>query len=152
LAGNVRELQHFVERGAILSTGSVVDLPVHELATTGAPTRPTWPTPSDVRTHPTYPTLKDMQREHILAVLRETNWVVGGSDGAAARLGVKRTTLFLEDAEARHPTAVEHSSAVVLSPAHALILIFISFMTPSVLERLDIGVGRGSRALSAASS
>jgi formate hydrogenlyase transcriptional activator len=35
-----------------------------------------------------------MEREYIVAVLRETNWVVAGSDGAAARLGLKRTTLF----------------------------------------------------------
>ena len=80
--GNVRELQHFVERGAILSTGSVLDLPLHELATTDAPIPPSCLT------------LEDMEREYIVAVLRETNWVVAGSDGAAARLGLKRTTLF----------------------------------------------------------
>jgi formate hydrogenlyase transcriptional activator len=80
--GNVRELQHFVERGAILSTGSVLDLPLHELATTDAPI------PRSGLT------LEDMEREYIVAVLRETNWVVAGSDGAAARLGLKRTTLF----------------------------------------------------------
>src|SRR5713101_6045093 len=80
--GNVRELQHFVERGAILSTGSVLDLPLHELATTDAPI------PRSCLT------LEDMEREYIVAVLRETNWVVAGSDGAAARLGLKRTTLF----------------------------------------------------------
>jgi formate hydrogenlyase transcriptional activator len=80
--GNVRELQHFVERGAILSPGSVVDLPLHELATTDTPS----PRSSL--------TLEDMEREYILAVLRETKWMVGGTDGAAARLGLKRTTLF----------------------------------------------------------
>ena len=80
--GNVRELQHFVERGAILSTGSVLDLPLHELATTDAPIPPSCLT------------LEDVEREYIVAVLRETNWVVAGSDGAAARLGLKRTTLF----------------------------------------------------------
>src|SRR2546426_2668527 len=80
--GNVRELQHFVERGAILSTGSVLDLPLHGLATTDAPI------PRSCLT------LEDMEREYIVAVLRETNWGVPGSDGAAARLGAKRTTLF----------------------------------------------------------
>jgi formate hydrogenlyase transcriptional activator len=38
-------------------------------------------------------TLADAEREHILGVLRETRWVVGGPTGAAARLGMKRTTL-----------------------------------------------------------
>jgi formate hydrogenlyase transcriptional activator len=38
-------------------------------------------------------TLADAEREHILGVLRETGWVLGGSNGAAARLGMKRTTL-----------------------------------------------------------
>jgi transcriptional regulator of acetoin/glycerol metabolism len=38
--------------------------------------------------------LEDVQREYILQVLRETRWAIGGSDGAAARLGLKRTTLL----------------------------------------------------------
>ena len=76
--GNVRELQNFIERAVILTEGDVLHLPV--LAS-----RP--PT----RTEPV--TLAEAERDHILNALRESNWVVGGASGAAARLGVKRTTL-----------------------------------------------------------
>ena len=47
-------------------------------------------------------TLADAEREHILGALRETGWVLGGAKGAAARLGMKRSTLAVEDEEARH--------------------------------------------------
>ncbi len=79
--GNVRELENFVERAVILSSGSELFVPAAELK------RPALP-PNGSAT-----TLEEAERDHILKALRETNWVVGGSSGAAARLGMKRTTL-----------------------------------------------------------
>jgi len=78
--GNIRELQNVIERAVILTTGRVLDLPTVELSTRNAGSR-------------TSRTLADAQREHIMATLRETNWVVGGPRGAAVRLGLNRTTL-----------------------------------------------------------
>ena len=77
--GNIRELQNLVERAVILSTGEVLELP--SLPSRVAPRR-----------EPT--TLGDTERDHILKALEDSNWVVGGRSGAAARLGVKRTTLM----------------------------------------------------------
>jgi len=80
--GNVRELQNFVERAVILSPGCVLQVPLSELKDgTGQ------------GSSSKLSTLKDAEREHVLRALRESNWVIGGSDGAAARLGMKRTTL-----------------------------------------------------------
>jgi formate hydrogenlyase transcriptional activator len=84
--GNIRELENFVERAVILSTGTTLQAPVWELELTGPPqTR-----------HPersSAVTMQSAETEHILATLRETKWVIGGPDGAAARLAMKRTTL-----------------------------------------------------------
>ena len=77
--GNIRELQNFIERAVILSRGDVLQLPA-------------LPSSAAVSTEPI--TLADAERDHILNALRESNWVVGGAAGAAARLGVKRTTLI----------------------------------------------------------
>jgi formate hydrogenlyase transcriptional activator len=77
--GNVRELQNFIERSVILSTGAVLNGSLPELTHTNlsAPV-----------------TLEQAQRSHILQTLQQTNGVIGGRDGAAARLGVPRTTLI----------------------------------------------------------
>jgi formate hydrogenlyase transcriptional activator len=105
--GNVRELQNFVERGVILSRGSVLELPLFELREPGgspAPAAPAPPAPpkaateTKTATEPDVPaqfdpSLDSVQRGHILQVLRDTRWVIGGPGGAAARLGMKRTTL-----------------------------------------------------------
>ena len=80
--GNIRELQNFIERSVILSTDSVLYVPVEELNRARANTRP------GMRT------LAEAEREHILQTLRETDWVVGGLHGASTMLGVKRTTLL----------------------------------------------------------
>ncbi len=82
--GNVRELQNIIERAVILSPGSSLQVPLTDLhpAAGQAPT----PTPAAV-------TLADAEREHILGALRETGWVLGGPKGAAARLGMKRSTM-----------------------------------------------------------
>lgn len=76
--GNVRELENMIERMVIMSKGSTLAPPPAELCEVEL-------TPED--------NLTDMEREHILRVLRETNGVMSGSDGAASRLGLKRTTL-----------------------------------------------------------
>jgi formate hydrogenlyase transcriptional activator len=78
--GNVRELQNFIERSVILSPGSVLHAALDELEAMAEPT-------SRVNT------LKEVEYEHILRAIRESNWVIGGPKGAAARLGMKRTTL-----------------------------------------------------------
>jgi formate hydrogenlyase transcriptional activator len=80
--GNIRELQNVIERAVIVTTGPVLNLRVVQLVTrdVGAPTP--------------VKTLADAERAHITATLRETNWVVGGRRGAAAQLGLPRTTLI----------------------------------------------------------
>ena len=86
--GNVRELQNFIERAVILSPGKVLCAPLTELKQSAG---------AEVAHHGTVPkatTLKDAEREHILNALAETNWVIGGSKGAAARIGLQRTTLI----------------------------------------------------------
>jgi formate hydrogenlyase transcriptional activator len=83
--GNVRELQNVIERAVILSKGPALQVPVADLQTVAAPAA----APAAVAST----TLTDAEREHILRALRDTNWVLGGPDGAAARLGMKRSTL-----------------------------------------------------------
>ena len=80
--GNIRELQNFIERTVILTPGSVLPIQIKEL-------QPSCPTGSTVAG-----TLEDMERQSILQALRETGAVIGGQKGAAARLGLKRTTLL----------------------------------------------------------
>jgi len=84
--GNVRELQNFIERAVILSADGELRVPLSELkgdseATTATPA-------AESRT------LLDLEREHILDALKRSNWVIGGPSGAAARLGMKRTSLL----------------------------------------------------------
>jgi formate hydrogenlyase transcriptional activator len=76
--GNIRELENMIERMVILSKGRVLAAPPAELIML-----------QDVAED----SLTDMEREHIMRVLRETNGVLSGTDGAANRLGIKRTTL-----------------------------------------------------------
>jgi formate hydrogenlyase transcriptional activator len=82
--GNVRELQNVIERAVILSPGPALRLALDELprsrSADGSPARVC--------------TLEEVEREHILRVLRETNGVIGGPQGAATRLGLRRTTLL----------------------------------------------------------
>jgi len=79
--GNVRELENAIERAVILTSGPVLRVPVAEFRR-GAVV----PSRGDA-------TLEATEREAILRALRETDWVLGGPHGAAARLGLKRTTL-----------------------------------------------------------
>src|SRR5438128_5050973 len=82
--GNIRELQNVIERAVILSTGPSLQVPVADLQPPPAKEEAAVPAPV---------TLADAEREHIVAILRDTNWVVGGTTGAASRLGMRRSTL-----------------------------------------------------------
>jgi formate hydrogenlyase transcriptional activator len=81
--GNVRELENFIERAVILSTGSDLAIPASELKPPATPSH----------NHNTVVTLEEAEREHILKALRDSKWVLSGPMGAAAKLGMKRTTL-----------------------------------------------------------
>jgi len=81
--GNVRELEHLIERAVILSPGPVLCVPVAELKL-------------DSSESEFADRLEQAEREHILRVLREAQGVIGGPKGAAARLGLKRTTLHFK--------------------------------------------------------
>ena len=85
--GNVRELQHFVERSVVLTSGTVLLAPIQALERDHRVHQATGTTAETNRT------LEEIEREAILAALRESNWVVGGPAGAARKLGLKRTTL-----------------------------------------------------------
>jgi formate hydrogenlyase transcriptional activator len=80
--GNIRELQNLIERAVILSPGRVLNVPVGALQTRTAAAR-----------SGELETLEQSDRRHILAALDASNWVVSGAGGAAARLGMKRSTL-----------------------------------------------------------
>ncbi len=103
--GNVRELQNFIERAVILSPDSVLQAPLECLNCSG-------------ESFPAEPqTLAQAEYVHILKILKETDWVVGGPKGAAKRLGLKRTTLIckmqkLGLARSREARDVARSSAL----------------------------------------
>jgi formate hydrogenlyase transcriptional activator len=80
--GNIRELQNLMERAVILSQGPVLKVPLSGLQDR--------PMPAAVNP---IGTLEDAERRHVTDALQATNWVVGGPKGAAALLGMKRTTL-----------------------------------------------------------
>jgi formate hydrogenlyase transcriptional activator len=82
--GNVRELQNFIERAVILSPHTVLRAPISELLESASLQR--------VSNEP-ITGLQELERDHILRVLEASDWVVGGRNGAAARLGMKRTSL-----------------------------------------------------------
>ena len=79
--GNIRELQNYVARGVILSNDAVFE---------PAPLEPCQPSGVGISN----PTLKDTVRREILAACQRANWKIGGPQGAAARLGLERTTLL----------------------------------------------------------
>src|SRR5579862_7289337 len=80
--GNIRELQNFIERSVILTVGSELHAPLGDL------NRPTKTESMGAVT------LEEAERDHILKTLERTRWVVAGPNGAAARLGMKRSTLY----------------------------------------------------------
>ncbi|WP_413933591.1 sigma 54-interacting transcriptional regulator [Nitrospira sp. BLG_1] len=79
--GNIRELENLIERAVILTQGTALYVPLAELKQR---TGDGIPPPA---------TLEETEREHILRILKSTKWVIGGPTGAAAQLGMKRTTL-----------------------------------------------------------
>jgi formate hydrogenlyase transcriptional activator len=80
--GNIRELQNFIERSVIVTSGSVLQAPLASLQNSaGAESLGAV-------------TLEDAERDHIRKILEQTRWVVAGPNGAAARLGIKRSTLY----------------------------------------------------------
>jgi len=81
--GNVRELQNFIERAVILSPHRVLRAPTSELEPFSAPKGSNMPLSG----------LDEVERDHILRALEASNWIVGGRNGAAERLGMKRTSL-----------------------------------------------------------
>jgi formate hydrogenlyase transcriptional activator len=102
--GNIRELQNFIERSVIMSQTRVLHSLMGEL------NRPALQPTS-------HGTLMDAERAHILATLESTHWVIGGRNGAAARLGLPRTTLIAKmkklgiSQTSREPTKVQRSDA-----------------------------------------
>jgi formate hydrogenlyase transcriptional activator len=78
--GNIRELDNLIERSVILSRGSTLEVPLGEL-------KPVNGKAVEVTT------LEDVEREHILRALNASHWVIAGPAGAAAKLGMKRTSL-----------------------------------------------------------
>jgi len=82
--GNIRELENVIERAVILSRGPVLRIAHHDLSSRIAPGQNT--------DRPQ--TLEEVERNHILTVLKETRWLLSGPDGAAARLGLNRSTLY----------------------------------------------------------
>ncbi len=87
--GNIRELQNLIERAVILSPGPTLDVPLAALAQ--RPPAAIVPPPAAHAAGPG--TLEESDRRHILAALESSNWVIAGANGAAARLGMKRSTL-----------------------------------------------------------
>jgi formate hydrogenlyase transcriptional activator len=98
--GNIRELQNVIERAVILSMGPVLNVPLGEIQSRSSSTvanqggnsnnKHASTTRQDMRD-----VLEETERKHILGVLAQTNWVVAGPNGAAIRLGMKRSTLQL---------------------------------------------------------
>ena len=81
--GNIRELQNLIERAVILSHGPVLQVPLQDLDNRTSPRRDNGKDQ----------TLEAAERAHILAILKETRWVLGGARGVAVRLGMNRSTL-----------------------------------------------------------
>jgi formate hydrogenlyase transcriptional activator len=136
--GNIRELENFIKRAVIMSTGTVLRPLFGELRRL-----PSQPSPSAKRT------LAEAQKAHIVEVLRDTRWVLGGDHGAAARLGMPRTTLvyrmrklgIVREQGARlfrsHPTELLDSPAEPTSDGRESKL----DLSDGIIERTPLPVG-----------
>jgi formate hydrogenlyase transcriptional activator len=110
--GNIRQLQNFIEHGVIVSASSVFQPPLNQIQSQLKSQTKSLPKKSK--------TLEDATRDHILEVLEQTKWVVGGRHGAAAYLGLARTTLIakmrrlgIEFASGEEYSRSEHSRHVL---------------------------------------
>ena len=108
--GNVRKLQNFIERAVILSPYLVLRAPISELV----------PSSSQAQLNMPINGLAEVDRDHILRALEASNWVVGGRNGAAERLRMKRTSLVYRMRKLRisRPAASARMSTVDCPPAH----------------------------------
>jgi formate hydrogenlyase transcriptional activator len=102
--GNIRELRNFIERAVILSPHTVLQAPTSELEPLDAPGKSNLPMSC----------LEEVERDHIIRALELSNWVVGGRNGAAQRLGMKRTSLVYKMQKHRivRPASSHQNSAV----------------------------------------
>jgi len=93
--GNVRELENLIERAVLLSPGKELRVPLSELKPLILPgAGPEFPYAAAGASSPgSISTLEEMERQHILRALRQTEWRIAGPKGAAKLLGMKRTTL-----------------------------------------------------------
>jgi formate hydrogenlyase transcriptional activator len=102
--GNIRELQNYIERAMLFSPGSVLRLPLDLKRTVKQ------------RSESASCTLADANRDHIVEILKQTDWLVGGQDGAASRLGLPRTTLLYK----MRKLGIETRRSLVASPIREL--------------------------------
>ena len=107
--GNVRELQNFIERAVILSPHSTLRAPISELE----------PFSSHKESNAPMSALAEVERDHILRALEASDWVIGGHNGAAARLGMKRTSLLYRMKKLRVTRGDPLSSTSTANPPEA---------------------------------
>jgi formate hydrogenlyase transcriptional activator len=111
--GNIRELQNLVERAVILSRDGVLPNPLHKERMEGMP-----PTQPRVPACLSSITLEESDRALIVETLERVGWIVGGPRGAAAKLGLKRTTLLAKMRRMGISRRIEEEgNAVALTPA-----------------------------------
>ena len=91
--GNIRELKNVIDRAAVVSTGSWLELPEHWAAVSIRPFSSTAEFARRIKPAPHGATLEELQRSHILRVMQQTGWCVEGSKGAARILGLNPSTL-----------------------------------------------------------
>jgi formate hydrogenlyase transcriptional activator len=113
--GNIRELQNLVERAVILSRDGVLPNPLHKRRTQFMPA-----TQSRFSACPSSMTLEDSDRVLIVETLERFGWIVGGPRGAAAKLGLKRTTLLAKMRRMRISRPIHQEETHVLSLAPAI--------------------------------
>jgi formate hydrogenlyase transcriptional activator len=99
--GNIRELQNVIERAVLVSNGPALKVPLSDLKNRGAASPGVRPTgargnsAAKEESQPIRDVLEEVERKQILAALEQSRWIVAGPNGAAARLGLKRSTLQL---------------------------------------------------------